>query len=367
MAANPVRLHQSHWLIGPSLDINPLMPRHRKESTPRHRTQPTQERPGRRVPLSAAAEPGAAADAARTAPESAQESVRKDGQDGEGQTARSLPSVPSPRQPSSRSRSRSRSRPPRSRSPRPSRSRSPRPPGSRSERLSASRRPPAGADARQRRMPGLLVTPWFAAAAGFVIAAALALNSPHTVLTYRPNTQLCRICKQATPQRGSLATAAPGVRLKPATPAHGHGGPKTLGHGSAVGLGISFRVVWRKDGSFGAIITVPAAQARRGWSLRFDIPGTRITQVWGAQWQPAAGGRGGLASMSAHTEPPGSSPPPGGPGRRKHRWPGHEPQSGSAGSQTQPGAQDARFLVVASGSPVTPVGCVLNRVVCHFS
>jgi hypothetical protein len=230
-------------------------------------------------------------------------------------------------------------------------------------------------------MRGLLVTPWFAAGAGFVIAAALALNSPHTVLTYRPNTVPCRLCTEPTPQKGSEASATPGVQIRPVRPAksaHARRGTGRPDSGPVAGLEVSFRVVWHKHGEFGAIITVPANRARHGWSLRFDMPGVRITQVWGAQWESAPGGHGGLARMLTrhpgrqpgsprHSGRPGDS----GPGRG-HGQSGAQGQAGSQelfGSQgspwdwTQP---DVRFLVVAQGSPVTPVGCVLNGAGCHF-
>jgi hypothetical protein len=286
----------------------------------------------------------------------------------------------------------------------------------------AGGRPPGGAAGQPKpRMRGLLVTPWFAAGAGFVIAAALALNSPHTVLTYKPNTIPCDNCKSPSPSRGALASAHPGVILRPAKqqPAHGH--PATRGQAATAGLAVGYRVVWHKDGEFGAIITVPASAATHGWKLSFDIPGTRITGVWGAQWAPAAGEHGGLASVPAphpaqpwgpghHGSPgtrgPGHRQPGGGHGGRPGRGGGHgygggwgqsgSPQSGTASAQSyqaaiaamaamgikaQPGLlsqaqldgdaagwsqQDVRFLVIAAGNPRTPDACVLNGAACHF-
>jgi len=135
------------------------------------------------------------------------------------------------------------------------------------------------------------VTPWFAAGAGFVIAAGLALHSPHTVLTYRPNTQPCKHgCEQPVPSGGSAAVVTPGVRIKTPKPVvhprHRHVRPT---HGSSAGALVGFRVMWHQAGRFGAFITIPAHQARHAWRLRFDIPGTKIVQVWGAPWPSAAG------------------------------------------------------------------------------
>jgi hypothetical protein len=208
-------------------------------------------------------------------------------------------------------------------------------------------------------MRGLLVTPWFAAGAGFVIAAALALNSPHTVLTYRPNTLPCSGCAQPAP--GSLASAKPGVKLKvPAKHARsGQGAAKDRQQPTAVaGLEVGFRVVWQKNGAFGAIITLPAGHAGRDWKLRFEIPGRRIFQVAGAQWQPSPSGYGGEASMltiqpgfSGHSGPPGAG------------------QSAGPQAPGRPGQRSVRrlgFFVAAQGAPVTPADCVLDGAACHF-
>jgi hypothetical protein len=210
-------------------------------------------------------------------------------------------------------------------------------------------------------MRGLLVTPWFAAGAGFVIAAALALNSPHTVLTYRPNTLPCSTCIRPAP--GSLASAKPGIKLKVPAPAKhaqsSRGAAKDRqAPATAAGLEVGFRVVWQKNGAFGAIITLPAGHAGRDWKLRFAIPGRRIFQVAGAQWLPLPSGYGGEASMltaqpgfSGHSGPPGGN------------------QSGGPQVPGQPGQRSVRrfgFFVAAQGAPVTPVDCVLDGVACHF-
>jgi len=249
-------------------------------------------------------------------------------------------------------------------------------------------------------MRGLLVTPWFAAGVGFVIAAALALNSPHTVLTYRPNTTKCSACVA----RGSLATARPGLHFKPprlVQPAHARQGTTAVGAdpASVAGPEIGFQVVGQQNGTFTAIITVPAARARHGWKLRFRIPGRRIIQVLGADWRPAPGSYGGLASMesaqgglpgfpgrSHSPDPPGAGQLPTGNsggsgqpgyGQQGHGQPGHgqpgdgqpghgQPGDGQPGDRW-PGAPLAlRFVVTAQGSPVTPVACVLNGTHCHF-
>jgi hypothetical protein len=215
----------------------------------------------------------------------------------------------------------------------------------------------------------LLVTPWFAAGAGFVIAAALALNSPHTVLTYRPNTSKCSTCIPP----GALATAKPVKKFKPpkaarpAPPARPAVASRKSGaarHGAVVAAGsaIGFQVVWNRNGEFAAIVTVPAQQASRGWRLRFEIPGRRIVQVFGARWQPGPGGYGGMAStLGFEPELPGHSGRPTKPGE------GLPGRPGAPGGLGHISPEQLKFLVTAQGEPATPALCVLNGVHCHFN
>jgi hypothetical protein len=344
------------------------MPRHRKECIPRHRTQPPDENSGRHVPLSAAIE--AAGPALDSAPYTAQvderqpdlaqaETVRFDAvqfDPAQADPAQADLVEPGPTQPDA-------ALPDAAMSdvdaPLASHRRS-RPSDSRPAR---SRRPATGRTGsnQQRRMRGLLVTPWFAAGAGFVIAAALALNSPHAVLTYRPNTSKCSTCTAP----GSPENAKPGTVFKPPKPAR----PAKVGrksgaarHGAVVAVGpaVDFQVVWSRNGEFAAIVTVPTQQASRGWRLRFEIPGRRIIQVFGAKWRPGPGGHGGVASMfDFQLGPPRHS------GRRTH--PDGQPKvPGVSGGFGHWGPEQLKFLVTAQGAPVTPAVCVLNGVNCHW-
>jgi hypothetical protein len=254
----------------------------------------------------------------------------------------------------------------------------------------AARRPPPGPGRRPtRRMRGMLVTPWFAAGAGFVIAAALALNSPHTVLTYRPKIMPCAGSGCAEP--GALPTTRPNVQLKRVKPApviKSHSAAPGPGAGSA-GPQVGFHVVGQRDGEFTAIVTIPGQQARHGWHLSFRFPGRHVTQVFGALWSPSASGDGGTAAILApqHSGPGGGHHNPPG----QHGWPGRSGSGGSGQGSGWPGSSGPasqgaaeqnssagqasaadgyslglRFLVTVQGNPVTPVGCVLNQHACHF-
>ena len=178
---------------------------------------------------------------------------------------------------------------------------------------------------RSRRMRGLLVTPWFAAGAGFVIAAALSLNAPRTFLTYRPNntpsTSKCATC--VAPE--SVPTSKPGVQIKSVNPA-------VIGGPGPARPAVRFHLGPERDGAFSVTFTLPADLPGNGWRLQFALPGRSITGVYGARWRPDAGGHGGTAAGYL--------------------------------SPADPAA--VSFTVSASGSPVTPAGCLLNAKPCHF-
>jgi hypothetical protein len=181
---------------------------------------------------------------------------------------------------------------------------------------------------------GLLVTPWFAAGAGFVIAAALSLNSPRTFLTYRPNaapgTSTCADC-----QPESVPTARPGVQIKSVHPAQADGRAAT-----AVTPAVRVRLGPEVDGLFSVTFLLPASEAGRSWKVQFTLPGRSVTGVVGARWQPDAAQDGGLAAALGQGQ-------------------------GQYVSPVDPGS--VSFLVSAGGPPVRPAGCLLDGRACHFS
>jgi len=315
------------------------MPRHRKERIPRHREQPAGQRPERRSPDSASS----------GVPEIGSETAAEIDGTLEQNDTTPLLAVGSTPEPASVSQPR------------------------RTQARRLRSHAVATGISRPRRMRGLLVTPWFAAGAGFVIAAGLALNSPHTTLTYRPDTKPCVGNCTTGQSRGSMPASSPGVQIKTASPAAT--GSASRGHGSAgrrgqalggqhggtgrpgpAGAGVGFKLLYQRSGQFGLLITVPQAQQGHGWSLRFEIPGTQITHVWGAQWQPS-GHNGGVATMRGGQPGPGGQGAQAAPGSHGRGWRHHHgwwPTDGSG------------ILVVGHGSPGTPAGCVLNHAACHF-
>jgi hypothetical protein len=203
---------------------------------------------------------------------------------------------------------------------------------------------------RFRLARALMVTPWFAASAGIVIAAALAVDSP-AALTYVPNGPGVRCpasgCAGSAPGQLHVATASPGVKLRTgrapsaATPAS----PGRRRAAGAVYL-LSYQVARHWQGGFVAVITFPDDLRPGPWSLRLAFPSARVDQVWGARWQPSGNGHAGTATGF---------------------WPEPRGHDGGVHGQQDMRGQDGRQLVIlATGTPASPSGCRLDRASCDF-
>jgi hypothetical protein len=189
----------------------------------------------------------------------------------------------------------------------------------------------------------LMVTPWFAAGAGMVIAAAVAVDSP-AALTYGPSVPGVRCsvsgCASPAPAREpDLATASPGVALKePGRAGAARSGPPhgtEAGHGARYQLG--YQIIRNRRPGFIAIITMPGDLKPGSWSLQFGFASARIDRVWGALWQPSGNGDAGTAL---------------GP----WQWRGYAPGEPNADQLT----------VLATGAPAEPFDCKLNGIICSF-
>jgi hypothetical protein len=247
------------------------MPRHNKQRLPRHRAPRRIHDSPRRVRVNAAI---SAAEAALAAT----------GQD-EAETVEQQPISPRPRRFSRSFRWR-----------RPS-----------------SVRPPGAPDTGPRVMRGaarsLLVTPWFAAGTGFVIATGLWIYSPHTELRFpdsAPGVSVCssRGCVTDSPKvgGGSLATGAPGQRITGSQPKTSKKTAKSdvvTNSKPTAGLKFKFIVLWRQGETFDAYITVSGHSVPTSWRLSFEIPGVQIDYVTGVSWQPMSSKDGGTASAPA--------------------------------------------------------------------
>jgi hypothetical protein len=195
----------------------------------------------------------------------------------------------------------------------------------------------------------LLVTPWFAAGAGIVLAAGLWIYSPHTELKF-PATAINPAEVPCAPPGcgpgpgshagGHLAASKPGVRMR-----HRQSDAANDQNLAASDLKFRFTKLWQRSGMFGAIVSVSGPNLPSSWRLAFALPGAKIRHVIGALWLPAADGSGGTAYSQGAGMPNG--------------------QTASAGSQAA-GPDTISFLVFGTGAPGAPAGCVFNHASCTF-
>jgi len=195
---------------------------------------------------------------------------------------------------------------------------------------------------------GLLVVPWFAAAAGFVVAVGLWISAPHAELRLPSAVgevpcQVTGCGTQAGQGAGNLTTTKgqPIAHPKKAAGAKSGAGRRT----AASGLTFAYVVLWHQQGKFAVLITVRGKKALRSWKLAFTMPGDQITYVAGAAWQPS-GEDGGTASVQADQ-----------PGQR-----GQGDGDGPDGS-----GHMISFTVFGQGTPAAPTGCTFDKATCTFS
>jgi hypothetical protein len=239
-----------------------------------------------------------------------------------------------------------------------------------------------------------MVTPWFAAGAGVLIAAAILLESPgRAVLSYGPPLDpgvTCRYqgCTAGPGGAGSQTTTQHGTKLHP-PPAHAAarqaGRPGQGGRHSRVspaGVTVSFRAHQHGQAGFVGIITLVSRRRSLGdWKLSFRVPGARIMAVQGAAWQPNQAGDGGMASWAGSGQG-GSGQGPGGSqggGGLAGQGPGGSGQDGDSqggpevivhdgGQSGQAPVLTAQIVFFAVGAP--PSGsladCTFNGAGCVF-
>lgn len=199
-----------------------------------------------------------------------------------------------------------------------------------------------GASPLGRATRRLMVTPWFAVATGFVVAAGLWIYSPHAELKF-PNAIVGRVPCQSqdcgiagSTNRGLPATAG---LLPPGTPAVKSAG-KLPTVRVARGLKFGYRVLWQSQGKFGMLITVSGRRIPHTWRMTFAMPGDQIIAVEGAAWHPS-GSSGGTVS-----------------------WPAPNATWQSSGGSSDQGGS---FLVFAAGPLAAPTTCSFNGASCRFS
>ncbi len=193
----------------------------------------------------------------------------------------------------------------------------------------------------------LLVSPWFAAGAGFVIATGAIIYMPHATLNPAINVTHCTraSCKhtQVTPQVGAKPLPA------------GTGAPIPVPSTSSLIAGMTFRYqVQERSAQYGfsMLITIHAPRSLSLWSLSFVIPGaTGVYVSYGALWRQS-GTNGGTASSYGGTESAGYA-----------EISGHE--AGGEGQASRNG-YTVTFQIRGMGTPGAPADCFYDGVRCHF-
>jgi hypothetical protein len=206
---------------------------------------------------------------------------------------------------------------------------------------------------------GLLMTPWFAAATGFVIAASLWIYSPRPQLTY-PAISVGKVpcqssaCRSHFDQQGAGRLAIKsGERV---TQQHKSAAPATTStrrRASAAASGFTFGYIVRRNapGNFELTVSVTGQRAVKNWNLAFVLPGDQIRFVLGAHWR-ANGSDGGTASPLAGDQDQYGSGGHGG---------DHRHNDGGA-----PGQFRVSFEVVASGTRAVIADCSFDGASCTF-
>ena len=210
---------------------------------------------------------------------------------------------------------------------------------------------PASTTQAQGAARGLLVTPWFAAAAGFVIAAGMWIISPHTDLI-DANPAINSVT--GGPQGGNtrhLTGSGDGTVQQPSKQTRsGHSlrGTGARGrHGKPVPVTVYYHgIVWH-DGGFFLVISLPESLRGTHWKLEFRLPGDQDIKVVDASWR-AAGPDGGTARELV--------PDPG-------HWENYRHLNGYPGWRPPPGVD---FFAYGTGTDVKPTGCTLNGKDCRL-
>jgi len=201
-----------------------------------------------------------------------------------------------------------------------------------------------------RAARGLVVTPWFAAASGFVIAASLWIYSPHAQLQFPNNAihlQHCpRGCSPATSQKGSGSLASSGKHRLTNSQQSGTAG---AGNPAVSGLTFSYVVLSSQDGNFTIRISVTGKRAIKAWTLSFVLRGDRIRGVSGADWQRTSRDSGTAS----------------GEGGQAGQWTG-DGQGGSGHSAGDHQRYMLTFVVSGTGQPVAPTSCRYDGHACTF-
>ncbi len=205
-------------------------------------------------------------------------------------------------------------------------------------------------------MRGLVVSPWFAAGAGFVVAAGAFIYAPHASLQFETQCKLV-VCQRLTPLAAPPVIAGTGQgQLRSAA-------PSTAAPAAPARMTFGYIVEWHAGGAFQMLLTVTSTRAIGNWRLAFAILGATNVAVHDAHWQPS-GTDGGTASGTAGDGEPSYSGTQG--SGYQDGWPGSG-TFGNAPSGYHGYAYSLHLVVTGEGAPAAPAGCSYDGSPCSFS
>jgi len=184
-----------------------------------------------------------------------------------------------------------------------------------------------------RLIRGAMLTPWFAVSVGIVIATTLTLARPHPALTFPP---------AVTGRCVKAACAKPSFQPSPPRPAIRQGvilpAPSRAANMRLAPVTVEYELLTSERGQFTAVIQIASRHSLGSWQLKFSLPHATVTDVWWATWR-SDGGHGVTVA---------GSPAP---------WSVLADHSA---------ADQARIVVVGSGTPGWPAGCRFDGASCRF-
>ncbi len=183
-----------------------------------------------------------------------------------------------------------------------------------------------------RMFRNVMFTPWFAVSVGIVVAASLTLATPRAALTFPPSAggHCAEPGCQAGRAGGRPGQAQPNARrvLKL------HLAGKRYLRPQPSPIEVDYQLLPRRHGQFMAVIVLVSRKTLGKWDLRLVLPGAYVTSVMWARWEHD--GSAGLVIQG--------SPLP---------WP-------------RSGTNEARIVILGTGTPGQPRGCVIDDARCTF-
>jgi hypothetical protein len=200
-----------------------------------------------------------------------------------------------------------------------------------------------------------VVSPWFAAGGGIVVAAGAFIVAPHAQLNFGPAIARspCTVAKghHAAPLAGAPPVPA-GGGVGPVTPSP----TATPEPPNGADLIFKYSVTWHTRDMFQMVLTVTSKKAIRTWQLSFVIPAAADVKVSNADWQPS-GTDGGMASSTTV----GS----GGPVGTHSAAPSAGASVGDSPASDNPDV--VSLVVTGNGAPAAPQSCSFDGSACSFS